>query len=58
MHIKVSHEYGGFSGQFAVKKMLKNSFNAGHLMKNYITKENFAQISLLILLGKVITQRK
>lgn len=23
MHIKTSHEYGGFSGQFAVKKMLK-----------------------------------
>ena len=25
MHIKTSHEYGGFSGQFAVKKNVKKT---------------------------------
>lgn len=47
-----------FQDSSLLKKCLKNSFNAGHLMKNYITEENFAQISLLILLEKVITQRE
>ena len=47
-----------FQDSSLLKKCLKNSFSAGHLMKNYITEENFVQISLLILLEKVITQRE